>query len=207
VSGRLEGRFGAAALAALAATWKVEILGRPAEELRRGQRPVVWALWHGHLLPLLWLHRHQGIALLISRHRDGERLAGVATALGYRVIRGSSTRGGSAALLRLVRALRQGQPVALAADGPAGPRERAKPGAVAASRLTGVPIVPVALAARPAVRLGSWDRFVLPPPWARVRVAYGDPWPAPASREADLGEATLQLSERLLALCQMADLA
>lgn len=199
-----QSRLGANGLGALAATWQVETLGTALEEIRGSRRAVLWVLWHGHLLPLLWRHRHQGIALLISRHRDGEHLARVAAALGYQVVRGSSTRGGAAALLAMVRLLRQGRAVALAADGPRGPRERAKPGAVAASRLAGVPIVPVAVAARPALRLRSWDGFLVPSPWARVRIAYGDPWLGAASPGSDLGQATSQLSERLLELSRMA---
>lgn len=199
-----QGRLGASGLAALAATWHVETLGARLEEICRTERAVLWVLWHGHLLPLLWRHRHQGIALLISRHRDGERLAQVAGALGYHVVRGSSTRGGVAALRRIVRLLRQGQPVALAADGPRGPRESAKPGAAAASRLAGVPIIPVAAGACPALRLRSWDGFMVPPPGATVRIAYGNPWLGAASPGSDLRQATSQLSEQLLELSRIA---
>jgi len=182
----------------LAATWRFDILG--GEHLAGfwpARQAAVWALWHGHFLPLLWLHRHGGTTLLISRHRDAAPLARVAEQWGYRTLRGSSTRGGAIALLGLIRSLRQGYQIAIAADGPRGPRETAKPGAVAAAACTGAPIIPVAVAARPARRLGSWDGLLVPAPHARVRVAYGEPFSIPATDPPDLRNATGHLQERL----------
>jgi lysophospholipid acyltransferase (LPLAT)-like uncharacterized protein len=183
---------------ALATTWRYEIVGR--EHLAGfwpGSRPAIWAMWHGHFLPLLWLHRHGGTTLLISRHKDANPLARVATHLGYHTLRGSSTRGGAFALLGMIRSLRRGAQVAIAADGPRGPREQAKPGAVAAALSTGAPIIPVAVSARPVWRLGSWDSFLVPAPWARVRVAYGAPFSVHAHGRRDLEPAAGRLQERL----------
>lgn len=186
------------ALRALASTWRFEILGQEhLAGIRPGGRPAIWVLWHGHLLPLLWLHRHDGTTLLVSRHRDGDQFARVATRWGYRMRRGSSTRGGAAALLGLIRSLRRGQQIAIAADGPRGPRENAKPGAVAAALSTGAPMVPVAASADPAWHLGTWDGFLVPAPWARVRVAYGAPLEVAPSDRHDLGPVTGRLQERL----------
>lgn len=185
-------------LRALAATWRYEIVG---QEHTAGfwpqSRPAVWALWHGHFLPLLWLHRNGGTTLVISRHRDANPLAQVAGQWGYRTLRGSSTRGGVGALHGMIRSLRQGGQVAIAADGPRGPRESAKPGAVAAAACTGAPIIPVAVAAHPAWRLGSWDGLLVPAPGARVRVAYGAPFAVPAAARRELVTATEGLQQRL----------
>lgn len=192
-------------LRALAATWRFEILGR--EQLAgiwTGDQPAIWALWHGQFLPLLWLHRNDGTTLLLSRHRDADHLARVAARWGYRTIRGSSTRGAVAGLLGLIRSLRRGRQVAIAADGPRGPRESAKPGAVAAALSTGAPIIPVAASAYPAWRLGSWDGFLVPAPWARVRVAYGAPLSVPATGRRDLLPATSRLQERLEQVSRLA---
>lgn len=192
-------------LRALAATWRFEIVGREhLAGVRQRSRPAIWALWHGHFLPLLWLHRHDGTTLLISRHRDAEHLASVAARWGYRTLRGSSTRGGVGALLGLIRSLRRGDQIAIAADGPRGPRERAKPGAVAAALSTGAPIIPVAASAHPAWRLRSWDGFLVPAPWARVRVAYGAPLSVPATGGRDLVPATSRLQERLEQVARLA---
>lgn len=185
-------------LRALASGWRFEIVGREhLAGIHPKGAPAIWVMWHAHFLPLLWLHRHDGTTLLISRHQDGERFARVASRLGYRTLRGSSTRGGASALLGLIRSLRGGAQVAIAADGPRGPRERAKPGAVEAALRTGAPLIPVAVAARPAWRLRTWDGFLLPAPWARVRVAYGPPLRLTPANRADRQGAARSLQERL----------
>src|SRR6266571_1693187 len=97
---------------------------------RASGRPVVYVLWHSRILPLLYHRRGERMALLISRHRDGSYLAELSERWGYRVVRGSSRRGGEVGLLGLVRYLRQGGEVALTPDGPRGPAERMKPGAL-----------------------------------------------------------------------------
>lgn len=185
-------------LRTLAATWRYQIVGQEhVTGFWPGSRPAIWVMWHGHFLPLLWLHRNGGAALLISRHRDAGPLARVATQWGYRTLRGSSTRGGTTALLGMIRSLQRGGQVAIAADGPRGPRATPKPGAVAAAASTGAPIIPVAVAARPAWTLGSWDGFLVPAPWARVRVAYGAPFSVPAVARRDLLAVTHRLQQHL----------
>ncbi len=137
-------------------------------------RPYVLLCWHEALLPVMWHHRGRGIAAVISQARDGEYLAGFARSLGYRLIRGSSSRGGRRALTEAIRALRAGVPVGLTPDGPRGPARVAKPGAFLAAARAAAILVPVHAVARPATRAGSWDRFLLPWPAARVRLAYGE---------------------------------
>jgi len=160
---------------------------------------VVYALWHEHLLPLAYLHRAQGAAALVSRHRDGEILARVLGRLGYETARGSTTRGGPSGFRELVRAGRSGRALAVTPDGPLGPRRRADSGAARAAAAAGLALVPVAAAARPAWRLATWDSFLVPAPRARVWVAHGDPLD-PAGPEA-----TRRLEEalnRLTGLCE-----
>jgi lysophospholipid acyltransferase (LPLAT)-like uncharacterized protein len=97
--------------------------------------------------------------------------------------RGSSRRGGVSLLRELVRVVRDGGLVAIMPDGPVGPARVAKSGVIEVARLTGEPIVPVALSARPCLRFRSWDRMLLPPPFARVVCRYGEPLPvAPRAR-------------------------
>lgn len=163
-------------LKALAATWRFTERGvehwRP---LRDARRPFLFVLWHSRILPLLALHKREGLVLLISRHRDGQYLADLAAGWGYRSVRGSTRRGGEIGLLGIVRALEDGAVVAVTPDGPRGPAERVQPGAVAAAQHAGVPIV--AAGARPASAwyLGSWDRMCIPRPFTKVHVAYGPP--------------------------------
>ena len=107
----------------LAASWRIRTIDeerwRPLYEARR---PHVFLLWHEALLPLLWHHRRQAIAIVVSEARDGQYLADFAVSLGYRTVRGSSRRGGARALLGAVRELKAGYAVAFTPDGPTGPR-------------------------------------------------------------------------------------
>ena len=131
----LVGRLGAALVGLLAATWRYRVRGwEHVEDAHRLRRPIVYVLWHSRILPLLYSRRREGIALLISRHADGAHLAQLSARWGYHVVRGSSKRGGDVGLLGLVRHLRDGAEVALTPDGPRGPAERVKPGAVAAAQ-------------------------------------------------------------------------
>jgi hypothetical protein len=186
-SARLAQFAGGAALRALAATWRYKVIGREAvESVRAGGTPVIFSLWHGQLLPLIWLHRNEGVAILVSEHRDGEIIARVALSLGYGLVRGSTTRGGERALLTLAKELSSGNDAAVTPDGPKGPARSFAPGALIAAQRSGAPIVPVAAHARAAWHLSSWDSFMIPKPFAMVTVAYGTPTPvlAPTSREA-----------------------
>jgi len=137
---------------------------------------MVYLMWHEALLPLLWHHRGLGVAVVVSAARDGQYLADLAERLGYRTVRGSSHRGGVRALVGALRVLRDGGTVAFTPDGPRGPRRVLKPGFLAAAQKSGALVVPVHAAARWARRLGSWDRFLVPLPFARVRVAFGAPF-------------------------------
>jgi lysophospholipid acyltransferase (LPLAT)-like uncharacterized protein len=160
----------------LARTWRIRLLNPAAVgDLRAAKRPFIFSLWHGQLLPLLWYHREQGVAILVSEHRDGELVARAAASLGLRLIRGSTTRGADRALIALVRELEAGHEVAITPDGPRGPAGKFAPGALIAAQRSAAPIIPVVAVADRAWRLKSWDRFMIPKPFARVTIAYGNP--------------------------------
>lgn len=160
----------------LAETWRIESEGdKQIGRLRRDGVPVLYAVWHGQMLAPLWHRRREGITLLVSGHDDGGRLAAAATAWGYRIVRGSSTRNAVAGMRGLLRALRARGLAAVTPDGPRGPARIAKVGVVAAAQRTGAAIIPVAAAASAAWRCSSWDRFLVPKPFARVRIVYGTP--------------------------------
>ena len=171
---RLALALGKGALGVLARTWRYRVVnGRELSNLRSTSEPFIFSLWHGHLLPLLWHHRGQRVSILISEHRDGELIARTAQWLGYGLVRGSTTRGGERALLALVRELESGREVAITPDGPRGPARTFAPGALVAAQRSQSAILPVAAAADRAWRLSSWDRFMIPKPFARITVAYG----------------------------------
>ena len=167
---------GGIALRALASTWRYRIIGGEViERLRANNTAFIFSLWHGQLLPLIWHHRGERVAILVSEHKDGELIARLAKSIGYRLIRGSTSRGGERALLALAKDLRAGGEVAVTPDGPRGPARSYAPGALIAAQLSGAPIVPIAAHADSAWRLSSWDAFLIPKPFARVTVAYGEP--------------------------------
>ncbi len=173
----------------LASTWKYRV--RDAErlqKLRAGDAPFIFSIWHGQLLPLIWHHRDQGVSILVSEHKDGELIARFAESIGYGTIRGSSTRGAAGALLGLVRALAEGKEVGITPDGPRGPACSYAPGAAVAASKAGALILPMAAHADRAWRLGSWDRFMIPKPFARVTIAYGEPVRLPGDARAAAAE-------------------
>lgn len=167
---------GAFVIGALARTWRFRIVGRDAvDALRAARKPLAFAFWHGQMLPLVYQHRDEGVAILVSSHRDGEIIARIIHRFGFRTVRGSSSRGAGRALLGLVRELEAGREVAVTPDGPRGPARQFAPGALVAAQRAGAAVVPVSAHASRAWRLRSWDRFLIPKPFARVTVAYGPP--------------------------------
>jgi lysophospholipid acyltransferase (LPLAT)-like uncharacterized protein len=161
-------------------------------------RPFILAFWHGQLLPMVYLHRNEGITVLVSEHKDGEYIARVIHRYGYRTARGSSTRGGVKGLRGIVRAGREGRELAFTPDGPQGPRHQFKWGALAAAQLSGLPLVPVSLGTDRAWYLKSWDRFMIPKPFSTLRVRYGEPrWVARDASEEDLKHLASELEEEM----------
>jgi lysophospholipid acyltransferase (LPLAT)-like uncharacterized protein len=173
----------AAAVRGLGLTLRLTVAGTGAvAPAWRDGRSLIYALWHGQLLMAPWLaarladlRGRRTIRVLASRSRDGELMARFAARFGLPAVRGSSSRGGAAALRALAATLRAGDDVVIAPDGPRGPRERVQPGVAALAAITGAPVVPVAFAARPAWRLRSWDAFLVPAPFARCAVVFGEP--------------------------------
>ncbi len=190
----------ACATRALAASWRVRRRDAALlyDALERG--PVIAAFHHEDQLPLVALHRGLGFAGMASMSEDGALLAGVIQRLGYGVVRGSSSRGGARAGLQALRGLLAGgSSIALAVDGPRGPRREPQPGAAAQAAMSGRPLVHLAVRARPAWRARSWDRFLLPLPFASVEVRYGALETPPSGRGAR-ERCTAELRHRLRAL-------
>jgi lysophospholipid acyltransferase (LPLAT)-like uncharacterized protein len=155
------------------------------EQFRRRKEGVVFVSWHGQLLPLVHYHRNEGIVVLVSEHADGEYITQVILRHGFRAARGSSTRGAVKGLKGIVRASRGGRDLAFTPDGPKGPRHEFKWGALVAAQLTGHPVIPLAVGADRAWYLKSWDRFMIPKPFSRIRIRYGAPRWVPRDADQD----------------------
>jgi hypothetical protein len=151
--------------------------------------PAVPVFWHQHQLfctHFLMRQRARGLVpgFLISPSVDGELPAMLARREGAHVLRGSSSSSGARVLRDNFMALRQGVSPAITPDGPYGPRFAFKPGAILAAQLSGRPMLPLAFHASRVFRFRTWDRFVLPWPFARVVVAVGAPRYVPKSLDA-----------------------
>ncbi len=176
--------LGADLLRALGGTWRVErgALDGYEAALRATGGRCIFAFWHSRLLALGYLHRARGAAVLVSRSRDGEIIAGIVERLGYVTARGSSTRGAGEGVAELLEWAERGRPLAITPDGPLGPEGTVKPGLVSLAGRGALPVVPVAACASADWIVRSWDRFRVPRPFARVVVAYGEPVRVPATR-------------------------
>lgn len=180
------GVLGLGLIGSLSITLRTERIG--AEHylrFRREKKPVIFVFWHGQMLPLVYAHRGEGVVVLVSEHADGEYITRVIRRHGFSTIRGSSTRGATHGIRGLIREARAGRDLALTPDGPRGPARHFKAGALGVAQVTELPVIPVAVGATSAWHFSSWDGFLVPRPFSRVRIVYGEPrWvPRDAGRD------------------------
>lgn len=136
---------------------------------------VIYAFWHSMMLVPGYNLRHMGIHALVSQHRDGGYLANVMGLFGLNYVRGSTTRGGTRAIINLIKIARKGHSIIITPDGPRGPRLVVQPGIIFLARKSGLPIIPIAIKISRYWQLPSWDRFVIPMPFAKVTFTCGEP--------------------------------
>lgn len=204
---RLASKVGGGLLTTLMRTTRFERAGVEHYEAWIGRgRTAIYVLWHGRLIPCSYYHRNHGLATLISRHRDGDYIAGVVEGWGFRVVRGSSSRGGTAALRQMLRLLKSGVSLAVTPDGPRGPRQVMKTGPLHAAQRAGVPLIPVSAGTARAWWFEGWDRFMVPRPFARIRLAYGEPFFVPPEADgAEVERLAAELGRRLDRLTEQVD--
>ena len=179
--------------------WRTEGLDRYDAILRAGKQPIL-GFWHGRILPATYFFRNRGIVVMISLNFDGEWIGRTIQRFGYGVARGSTSRGGSRALVQLRRELAAGHPAGFALDGPRGPARVAQPGAVFLAGATGHPILPFHFEADRFWSAGRWDRTQVPKPFARVGLAVGEPMFVADTAEDTIERARVELEARLAAL-------
>lgn len=188
----------------LFATCRIRWVGR--EHLRkmdRENRPLIAAFWHYGVFLILHLSRgKRKWVAMVSSSKDGEYVARIVESFGFETVRGSRNRGGIGALKGMVKAVKErGLSAAIVADGSQGPPLVAQPGAVLLASHSGVDILPVGWAADRYWSFRSWDRTVLPKPFAKVVVEVGEPLAVPGGLDsAGLEQYRLELDRRLLAI-------
>lgn len=167
----------------------------------RGNLPIM-AFWHNRIFLATYFFRHRRIVVMTSQSFDGEYIARFIQRFGYGAARGSSTRGGTGAIVEMVRLMRAGCPTGFTIDGPRGPKYVAKMGAVMLAKKTGHPILPFTVTAtRFWSAKKSWDQFQVPRPFTRARVDIGQPIYVPA--DADDETLAAKLSELQQALDEL----
>ena len=190
-------------------TLRPEYVRRHLEHQLRGHRsPILFAFWHGRMLYFMKLYEYLGsrVTILVSHSRDGEFVAQLLTRFGFHTTRGSSSRGGARALMAVVNKVRAGMDACFTPDGPKGPRYRVQPGLLLAAKRTGAAILPMTFGARRKRVLPSWDAFLLPLPFSRVVVIYGEPIYVPANASAsDLEAKRREVEATLRRITETAD--
>lgn len=165
-------------LRSVLATLRVRHSGSgPIDGLNASGRNYIMAFWHSDNLYAVFSRVKLPAVPVISHHRDGEMMVRLMQRFGVTdFARGSSTRGGAAALRELLRWARKGANLAIAPDGPRGPVYEVKEGVIAAARMAGIPIVPMRFHPERCIEFSrSWDHSRLPLPFSRALYIYGDP--------------------------------
>jgi lysophospholipid acyltransferase (LPLAT)-like uncharacterized protein len=168
--------------------------------------PFIVAMWHGRLALLHHL-RHGGkpLVALISSHRDGQLISKCAWWFDMATVTGSTSRGGMRAVRELIRLGKAGHSLFITPDGPRGPRMQVNEGIIDIARLTGLPILPASISVSRGRFLRSWDRFLVPMPFARTAIRWGEV--IHVARHADAAEVSARLAAALTAAQEAADRA
>jgi len=204
---RMVGLFGKLLVNLLFKTTRIETIGFEKVETIMNSRRFLFAFWHSRILLVSYLYQGWNGVILVSQSKDGEFIARVLQQQGHEPIRGSSTRGGLRALAKMISSLRkQIRPGVIIPDGPQGPRFKVQPGIITLAEKTRYPIVPVTYSAEKVKIFNSWDRFLLPYPFTRCRIVFGDPVRVPENADAATQAACrLRLEQELFRITADAD--
>ena len=205
---RLLPRIGLFLVGMLSSTYKVTIVD-PEKESKTLERDnsLIYASWHQRFFPgITFFARRKPIAIMISQSRDGGLIATIVDMLGWEPVRGSSSRGGRSALLKLKKLARKGYKIGHIVDGPKGPFGEVKAGLVLIAQATGLAIVPTITSAERRWQANSWDRFMIPKPFSRVIIRFGEPFYLPREMDEDeFEEKRLEIEKRMHSLYEETD--
>ncbi len=199
----LVGVLGSLAIRSLFSTMSIkEIPDGYSQNLESQGKYAIYAFWHSHMLLPAYVGKNRNVKVLISQHRDGEYIAQIVQRMGYGVARGSTTRGGAKALLRMIKQIKEESiSLAITPDGPKGPRFVAQSGAILLGQKTQYPIIPVMIYLAKYWELPSWDKFCIPKPFSKARIFYGNPIRVPSRLEKlEMEEYRLSLENELIRL-------
>lgn len=192
-------------------TIRVTVIGESIKKtwIEKENFPVVGAAWHRNAIFLIWYHRYLSPLIMISSSNDGALLAGFTEKLGARTVRGSSGKRGAEAFKEMVTALSDPNLTiaATVCDGPKGPPCVAKKGMAVLAMKTGLPLIPIMASYHPAITLEkTWDKTMIPKPFSKAVIMYGDPIHIPKEAgKTELESYRLKLEKRLNEMMRQCD--
>jgi len=158
-----------------------------------GRLPI-FSFWHDRIIAGTYFFRDRGIIVLSSPSYDSEYTARCIQRFGYGVIKGSSSRGGTRALVSMIKMMKAGYAMAFTLDGPRGPRYQAKAGPLLLAKKTGNPLMPFIVECKSYWTIKSWDRLQIPKPFTRANVMIAPPiYVAPDADDSELESKRLEL--------------
>jgi lysophospholipid acyltransferase (LPLAT)-like uncharacterized protein len=185
-------------LLAYQSTLKIKVLNRNfVRECQSRNENIIFEFWHEYMILPLLVHANRHMSVLVSQHFDGEVISRILKSFGFRTVRGSSTRGGSAAYLEMKKRMGRGKfEIGFTPDGPTGPRRNAKPGLIKLAVETGAPIIPISVASTNFKRLKTWDRLFIILPFSKCSLVYGKPLYFPKTKDSQKsGQHVQELNE------------
>ncbi|MDP7580343.1 MAG: lysophospholipid acyltransferase family protein, partial [Nitrospinota bacterium] len=189
-------------------TLRIQIINRDVESrLEKQGKAIIYTFWHGRMLYFPYLYRFSNKStILTSPSEDGEIVARTAKIFGFSSIRGSSFKRGGPALLKMTRSIKEGKAVTMVADGSRGPLYKVQEGIINLAYLTGAPILPVVYGVKNKIQLKTWDRFIIPLPFSKIKVMYGDPVYVDKKTEEIKSKSKLEeLEKKLKEITQVVD--
>ncbi len=189
-------------------TSRLNIIGKENDDYFRNNRCII-AFWHCHLVYFLFHYRKVGnIHVMISPSADGEIVAEISRLFGYIPVRGSAHENPRSSLLAMARKIRAGGSSCIVADGSRGPARKSQMGSVYLAKMTSAPIIPLAFDADRKIRLGNWDKTIIPLPFSKIEVMVGKPISvAPDADQKELEEKNLELENELNRLTELTEKA
>jgi lysophospholipid acyltransferase (LPLAT)-like uncharacterized protein len=154
-------------------------------QAKNNPKPFIICTWHGRMLIPIYMMRNRKIIAMVSEHEDGEMIAQTILRLGYETVRGSSTRGGSKAFREMLRGIRKGANCAILPDGPNGPKQEFKLGAVLLAQRANAQILPLTFSAQKPITLKTWDAFTIWKPFSKCYGVFGEPIEIPRDIPSD----------------------
>jgi lysophospholipid acyltransferase (LPLAT)-like uncharacterized protein len=157
----------------LGLTWRIKFKG--ILQLKRYNFKVLYVFWHEYYIPAVYSNMGSGIGVLVSSSRDGQLSGRVLKLLGYKPFRPKTGEKEIKALINLINYGKNGNHIAVTPDGPAGPRRKVKKGVLYIAKKTRLPIFAAVIKAHPVIRFSSWDKLMLPLPFARIEISMKGP--------------------------------